>query len=268
MASRREIERLRQTFDRASDLYHSARPDYPEELIDHVVAVTGLRAGDRLLEIGCGSGKATLPLARRGFRITGVELGAHLVAAARQNLRGFDGVEIVESGFEDWPLPPIERFDLVFAATAWHWIDPAVGYPKTWEALRPGGHLAFWSATHVFPDDGDPFFAEIQDVYEEIGEGLPPGSSRPRPGELEERRRDIEATGLFETVDVHHFDWEITYDAAGYIDLLNTFSGHIAMEPWQRDRLYGEIRRRVAARPDGRLRRHWGAVVHIARRRG
>ena len=39
------------------------------------------------------------------------------------------------------------------------------------------------------------------------------------------------------------------------------------MEDWQRDRLYGEIRRRLADRPDGTLRRHWGAVLHVARRR-
>jgi hypothetical protein len=56
------------------------------------------------------------------------------------------------------------------------------------------------------------------------------------------------------------------YNAEGYIELLNTFSGHIAMEAWQRDRLYGEIRRRLGGRTDGRVRRHWGAVLHIARR--
>jgi hypothetical protein len=68
-------------------------------------------------------------------------------------------------------------------------------------------------------------------------------------------------------VTVRHFDWEISYDAEGYIRLLETFSGHIAMQDWQRDRLYGEIRRRLAERPGGRLRRHWGAVLHVARRR-
>lgn len=78
---------------------------------------------------------------------------------------------------------------------------------------------------------------------------------------------EIEATGLFEDVQVRHFDWEISYDADGYIGLLDTFSGHIAMESWQRDRLYREIRRRLAGRPDGRLRRHWGAALHVARRR-
>ncbi len=93
-------------------------------------------------------------------------------------------MEVIDGAFESWQPPDSGRFDLVFAATAWHWIDPAVRYRRTWGLLRPGGHLAFWSATHVFPDDGDPFFAEIQDVYDEIGEALPSGAARPRPGTL------------------------------------------------------------------------------------
>ena len=78
---------------------------------------------------------------------------------------------------------------------------------------------------------------------------------------------DAAASGLFDIVEMRQYDWEVTYDAESYIDLLNTFSGHIAMQDWQRDRLYGEIRRRLVLRPDGRLRRHWGGVLHIARRR-
>ena len=258
--------RLRQTFDQAADLYQRARPEYPPELFDHLIAVTGLAPGDRLLEMGCATGKATLPLARRGFRITCIELGANLAAAARRNLAGLD-VDVTEGRFEDWRPPAGVRFDLVFAATAWHWIDPATGYHAAWRALRPGGHLAFWSATHVFPEGGDPFFAEIQAVYDEINEPLPPGAIYRRPGELADESAAIEASGLFDVTDIRHFDWEQIYDAQGYIDLLDTFSGHIEMADWQRDRLYGEIRRRLALRPDGLLRRGWGAVLHIARRR-
>jgi len=66
---------------------------------------------------------------------------------------------------------------------------------------------------------------------------------------------------------VRHFDWEFTYDADGYLRLLDTFSGHIAMQPWQRRRLYSEIRRQLAERADGLLHRGWGAVLHVARRR-
>ena len=71
---------LRATFeeaaDKAAESYQRARPEYPEELFDDLVTLEGLRSGHRLLEIGCATGKATRPLAGRGFDVTGVEWGA------------------------------------------------------------------------------------------------------------------------------------------------------------------------------------------------
>ncbi len=259
-------ERLRATFDSAADLYQQARPEYPEQLFETLVDVAGLHPGARLLEVGCATGKATLPLARRRYRITCVEIGPALATAARANLADFPHVDVVESAFEAWDPPAGERFDLVFAATAWHWLDLEERYQRAWRLLRTGGHLAFWSAVHVFPESGEPFFTELQDVYDEIGEGLPENAVWPRPRDLPDDRAEIERSGFFEDVVVRHFDWEITYDADGYLRLLDTFSGHIAMEAWQRDRLYGEIRRRLEQRADGLVHRHWGAVLQVARR--
>ena len=113
------------------------------------------------------------------------------------------------------------------------------------------------------PSDGDPFFREIQDVYDEIGEGVPDGHVWLGPGELPEQTGEIEASGLFGVTLVRHVDWETTYDADSYLALLDTFSGHIAMEEAKRAHLYAEIRRRLGQRPDGLLRRHWGAVLHV-----
>jgi SAM-dependent methyltransferase len=259
-------DQLRTTFNSAAALYHQARPEYPAELFGELVRLAGLRPGDRLLEVGCATGKATVPLARRGFRITCVELGADLAAEARRNLGGFPRVTIVNEAFETLE-PPQAGFDLVYAATAWHWIDPAVRYRKAWELLREGGHLAFWSATHAFPAGGDRFFHELQDVYDEINEGLPPGAQYLAAGELPDERTEIAATGLFTDTKIRRFGWDIEYTAEEYIRLLDTFSGHIAMAQWQRDRLYSEIRRRLGERPGGRLSRGWGAVLHVARRR-
>jgi SAM-dependent methyltransferase len=256
-------ERLAATFDDAAALYQRARPEYPPTLYERLIEATRLTPPSRLLEVGCATGKATLPLARLGFRFTALEPGPSLAAAARTNLDDYD-VEVIETRFEGWE-PDEARFDLVFAATAWHWVEPSVRYSKAAAALRPGGYLALWAATHVFPDDGDRFFEEIQDVYEEIGEGLPSAWVTARPGELPDDIHEIEASGYFEVVEVRQYDWETVHDAESYIELLNTFSGHLAMAPWQRDRLYGEIRRRLAERTDGRLRRHWGSVLHIAR---
>lgn len=259
----RERLRLRQTFDRAAGLYDQARPEYPEALVDDLIALAGLTPDDHLLEVGCATGLATRPLARRGFRITCIELGTELAAVARQNLAEWP-VQVVQGSFEEWQ--PYERYGLVYAATAWHWIDPDLRYLRAWQALRPGGHLAIWGAGHVFPVGGDPFFDEIQDIYDEIGEGRPPGQGQPRPGELPDDRAEIEATGLFEVIAVRHYDWERVYHAEEYIELLDTFSGHLAMADWKRKRLYGEIRRRLALRPDHSVRRHWGAVLQVARR--
>ena len=259
-------ERLRQTFDTVAARYHAARPGYPGALYDTLISLARLAPDqDEILEIGCGTGKATIPLARRGFRITALELGAALAAEARRNLAAFPRVTVVNADAERWQPPAPAMFGLVFAATAWHWIDPAVRYRRAWELLRPGGHLAFWEAVHVIPDHGDPFFREIQDVYDEIGEGLPPGSDFAKPDTLADRAAEIAATGLFTGVTIRRFDWEITYTADSYLRLLDTFSGHIAMASWQRERLYGEIRRRLGQRPGGRVRRHWGAVLHVAR---
>ena len=148
--SRADADRLKVTFDTVADRYHQARPDYPAELFTALVNEAGLAPAARLLEVGCGTGKATLPLAKRGFRITCLEPGPHLAEAARRNLAGYD-VEVVERAFEDWAPPGAERFDLIFAATAWHWIDPAVGYQLAWRWLRPGGQLAIWRRRPCLP---------------------------------------------------------------------------------------------------------------------
>jgi SAM-dependent methyltransferase len=260
-------DRLKVTFDTVADRYHQARPDYPDELYAELISATRLRPGDRLLEVGCGTGKATIPFAERGLAITCLEPGPSLAATARHNLAPFPLVQVVGQAFEDWQPVGQERFDLVFSATAWHWIDPAVGYELAWRWLRPGGYLAVWATEHVFPADGDPFFRELQEVYDEIGEGMPAGTWYFAPGEQPDHRAAIEGSGLFTVTSIRHFDWEISYTAEAYIALLDTFSSHIDMAGWQRDRLYGEIRRRLAARPDGKLRRHWGVALQIAARR-
>ncbi len=258
-------EPLRQTFESAAELYDAARPDYPSELFDDVVALAGLEPGARLLEIGCATGKATRPFLERGFSVVCVELGAQLAKVARRNLAGMP-VTIDVAPFEAWD-GDAASFDLVFAATAWHWVDPKLRYVKAHRLLRRGGALAFWSAVHGFPDGFDPFFTEIQEVYDEIGESHEDEWPPPRPELVADDADEIEASGLFEDVRVRRHVWARHYTADEYIALLDTFSGHIAMKRERREHLYTEIRKRIAARADARVLRHWFAVLQVARRR-
>jgi SAM-dependent methyltransferase len=257
-------ERLRRTFDSAADLYEIARPSYPAQLFDDLVELARLRRGDRLLEIGCATGKATRPLLERGFSVVCVEMGAHLAERARRNLVGLDA-EIHVAPFETWDSED-HSFELVYAATAWHWVDPTVRYRRAHDLLRHGGHLAFWSAAHAFPEGFDPFFGEIQEVYDTIGESHPGEWPPPRPDEVQDDSAEIEASGLFGEIEVRRYVWETSYTGDEYIALLNTFSGHIAMDAAKREHLYTEIRKRISQRAEARVSRHWSAILHVARR--
>ena len=263
-----EREALRTTFDSAAAQYQSARPDYPSELFDDLVTITGVAPPAALLEIGCGPGKATVPLAQRGFAITALELGPHLAAVAESNLGEHPGVQVVNAAFEDWEPSEGRAFDLVYAATAWSWLDPDRKYAKVARLLRPAGHLAVWDAVHAFPQDVDPFFAQVQPVYDEIGEGRPGEWPPPLPEEVPGESRGMESAGLFEAVAVRRYVWAVDYGTDAYLALLDTFSGHIAMEPAKREYLYAQIRRLIEARPTNTIRRHWLAILTVGRRRG
>lgn len=145
-----------------------------------------------------------MPLAERSFRITCVELGEALAAAARRNLRHYPDVRVVHADFDRWQPDAYEPFDLVFAVTAWHWTDHVTRHSKAAALLRLGGHLALWDAGHVFPDDGDQFFRDIQPVYAAIGHALPADATWPAPGELPDSRTDIESSGLLDAIFVRH----------------------------------------------------------------
>ena len=221
----------------------------------------------RVLEIGCGTGRATEPLARRGCEVVCVELGANLARIAAANLAPFPRVAVINANFEEWD-PPARPFDIVFAATAWHWIDPKRRYSLAARALRPGGVLAFTTGAHAFPPDVDPFFLEIQAAYLAIGMSWPGPWPPPPPDETPDARAEIEASGLFEDVQVARYLWTDEYDADSHVALMQTASDHRLLPPEKREWLYSEMRRLISARPGGRIVKHQLTILHVARRKG
>src|SRR5215472_2839744 len=97
--------RYGQVFDEIAAEYDRRRPAYPDELLDRACQVAGIGSGDRVLEVGCGSGQLTRGLAARGLHVTALEPGANLLALARQNLEGAGAVEFIHARFEDASCP-------------------------------------------------------------------------------------------------------------------------------------------------------------------
>lgn len=216
--------RLRARFDEAADLYDRARPRYPEPLFDDLVAIAGLRPGARILEIGCGTGQATLPLARRGYAIDAVELGAGLAAVARRKLAAFPQVMVHVAAFEQWPLPD-EPYDLVLAATSWHWVDPSVRFVKAAAALRTGGALAVIDTQHI-AGGTSAFFVAVQEACYAVFMGDDPKLRLTDSASLPVGFAPSTGSELFEPPVTRSYERDIPYTTAEYVDVLNTYSGH------------------------------------------
>lgn len=264
LTAERRLQRAR-TFDEIADLYDRGRREPPAWLYDTLFAEAQLDAANaRVLEIGCGTGKSTLPMARRGARILALEMGANLARLAQQHLAGFPEVEVQCTRFEDGEPSP--EFDLVVAVTAWHWLDPEVRCRHAAAALRPGGTLAFTATEHVYPPGYDSFFEEIQECYAAVGMGriqFPP----PPPEAVRDSRDEIERSGCFGDVRVIRRLWAEDFTAEEHVALMRTASDHRLLEAEKREWLFEQMRRRIEARPGRRVRKHNLTLLHLARRR-
>jgi ubiquinone/menaquinone biosynthesis C-methylase UbiE len=133
--------RYGKVFDQVAAEYDRSRPAYPDELVDRACQLAGIESGDRVLELGCGSGQLTRSLLARGLRVVALEPGKQLISLAAQKLQAAPGMEFVNARFEDAQLPD-GSFRAVFSASAFHWIDPEVSWEKVARVLVPGGTLA------------------------------------------------------------------------------------------------------------------------------
>ena len=251
--------RLRATFEEVAELYDRARPTYPAAVFDDLAELGRLRPGSRVLEIGCGTGKATVDLARRGFRLVCVELGPSLADLARAKLRPFPDVEVITAAFETWE-PGARRFDAVVAFSAFHWLDPETGYRKAAEALTPTGVLAIASSEHVAGRDS--FWAGVQEDYDAVDpreDNRPP----PAPEEVPDLLAEMEASGCFRALAAPRHVRELVYTAETYIDVLETYSGHRALDAAVREELHRRIRRRIAGRPGGRVVKTYLTILNV-----
>lgn len=146
------------TFGSVAELYERYRPGYPDELVSVV-----LHHADRpirsALEVGAGTGKATRVFASRGIEVTALEPDREMAQVLRRTTRGLP-VRIVESTFEQFRSD--DRFDLLYAAAAWHWTDPATRWARAVDLLVPGGVLALFGR----PDE--PEDSRLRTIIERI----------------------------------------------------------------------------------------------------
>ncbi|MET0695715.1 MAG: class I SAM-dependent methyltransferase [Propionibacteriaceae bacterium] len=253
---------LRAIFDQDAELYDRARPGYPEALFDDLVELGVIGPGRRVLEIGAGTGQATLSIARRGSSVQAVELGAALADRLRHNAVGLP-VDVATSAFEDFAAPP-HSFDAVLAFTAWHWLTPDVRVQRAHTALRRGGALVTVATDHVLGGSTQ-FFADAQECYERWDPATPPGLRLTAADDIPPVLDEVDESGLFEPATRRRYLADISYSAQAYLDVLGTYSGHRALSAERRTGLLRCIRELIDGDYGGTVTKRYLYEVRVAR---
>ncbi|HIZ21085.1 MAG TPA: class I SAM-dependent methyltransferase [Firmicutes bacterium] len=234
------------TFNTAAEEFDRQRPAYLPALYRDLFAYQPVGPSSSALEIGIGTGQATLPVLQTGCRVTAVELGDKLAAIARRKFRGFPDFTVYTGAFEDYP-GKAGAFDLAYSAAAFHWIPEEVGYPKVWKLLRPGGafaRLAFHSEYRLPGQEA--LFDDIQAVYAVYMPG-----SKPLPRYTEEdaaaRSAIAEKYGFVDTAFRLH-ETEKTLTAEEYAAKLAVQSDKLALDADTRRKFLAGIRAAVERR--------------------
>ena len=275
-------EEARVAFDGVAGLYDRARPGYPSETLAALVDRCRLDAASRLLEVGCGTGQLTRSLAPLGSSIRCLEPGPAMAALARRSLAGFPAVEVLVSTFEDAAEEPAS-YDAVVSATAFHWIDPGVAFPKAARLLRPGAFLALLTNSHAAGGTQMTLAREIgalhRSVAPELGEWRFPAAweierAARREGDIAAVWQAIERKfepappvgDLFGPPEVHVTSWVATYDRDGYLDMLRSQSSYALLAPARLEELMEGIGDLVDRRLGGTVTKEYLTVLATARR--
>lgn len=227
------------SFGSVAEEYERYRPGYPDELVPIVVeAAEG--AVQRVIEIGAGTGKATRVFARAGLSVTAVEPDTAMLAVLERQCAGLS-VTGVHAAFEDLDPAELGAFDLLYAAAAWHWTEPAERWSRAAALVRPGGAVAFFGGPVAIADPrAAAAEAEAEAAY--VTGGHQVASPSARPGPLAWPGDELLADPRFVEVREETVARRFTLDRESYLGYLNTVSAYRVLPGADRTALFAVLR--------------------------
>lgn len=238
------IKGLEWTFDTAVQQYEKLRPGYVPALYEDLFQYQPLDKASYAVEVGIGSGQATLPVLQTGCRVTAVEYGQNFSELCRRKFQEFPQFSVVTSKFEDFPHE-VNSCDLIYSASAFHWVPEELGYQKVFAMLKSGGTFARF-ANHPHKDK---MRTELSQAINDIYAVYMPGSREPAEyseSDAKERSKIAEKYG-FTDIRYHLYHRTRTFRAEEYTALLGTYSDHLALEEQTRNAFFAEIENAIRA---------------------
>ncbi|AIQ28813.1 MULTISPECIES: class I SAM-dependent methyltransferase [Paenibacillus] len=216
----------RLTFNEDAANYDKWRPAYCAELFRDIIAYSRIGQGGKVIEIGIGTGQATRPFLETGCELAAIELGADLAEYSQLKFREHKNFRVHNTTFEEFTGPD-DSADLIYSATAFHWIPEDVGYPKVRELLKKGGTVAlFWNRPFAARED-DELHQRIQRIYQKYR----PSNTKlieHDTGKYQAISQNLRTYG-FKDIQFKLYHLTRSFSSADYIALLNTYSDHRSM---------------------------------------
>lgn len=253
-----DLEQRRNWYSPVADIYYSARPNYPKELIERAIVLAQLSSDASILEVGCGPGNATVAFAQFGFSMTCLEPNPDFCHLAQRNYERYSNVTICNTTFEEWKLEA-EQFNAVLSANAFHWIPREIRYAKAAEALRDNGFLILlWNLTP------EPKY-EVYQVLEEVYQAYAPSFVRYEGAEVQAEilrgfGQEVLDSGYFRELVVEQTACEVTYSIEDYLKLLSTLR---RVEPPMKELLFARLREKLERIGDC-VQLSFLSAVHVA----
>jgi ubiquinone/menaquinone biosynthesis C-methylase UbiE len=241
------LDGLEWTFDTAATTYEKMRPGYVPELYEAIFDCCEIGEDSNLIEVGIGGGQATSPFLQKGCYVTAIEYGGKLSDICREKFKDFPKFQVITSKFEDAELEE-NKYDLIYSASAFHWVPEEIGYTKVYNALKRGGVFARF-ANHPFRCKNEPELAcAIDETYAKYYYPFH-NKQAATPSEYTEeqaiQRAQIAAKYGFVDIKYKLFHRIREFNADEYIELLGTYSDHIAIDEPIRKRFFDEIKQAI-----------------------
>lgn len=253
--------------NQVAQLYDRARPGYPAALFEDILSYANLADDARVLEIGCGTGQATIPMARRGYTIDCLEPGAQMASMARAKLASFPNVKVTCVSFEAYSCPSA-TYHLLLSATAFHWTDPRIRFQKAHGLLTEDGTLALFWHRPAQTEASHAFFDAVQGIYQAAAPELTSDYVQPPQPDTVATEYEglIPASGFFADLEIRRHYVATEYSARAYIDLLGAFSDHQRLDESRRRKLLAGVEQLINEEFAGSIIRETVTLLYLARR--
>ena len=237
------IKGLEWKFDTVASIYEKLRPGYVDELYKMIFNYISLGESSVAVEVGIGGGQATLPFLKTGCSLTAVEYGEQFSQLCKEKFKEYPNFSVVTGKFENQSFPD-DLYDLVYSASAFHWIPEDIGYAKVFAMLKSGGAFARF-ANHPYRDKGNlPLSEEMDRIYAKYYYQYHNKQQKPLTEYSEEQaaqRADIAKKYGFVYIKYALFHRTRSFSASEYATLLGTYSDHIAIEERIRKEFFSNI---------------------------